>query len=34
VAGNAIDFLVRVKKTSFNDAVRLLLANVTLPEAS
>jgi len=24
VAGNAIDFLVRVKKTSFNDAMSLL----------
>jgi len=31
VAGNAIDFLVRVKKTTFNDAVRLLLADATLP---
>jgi hypothetical protein len=33
-AGNAIDFLVRVKKASFNDALRLLLADATLPEAS
>jgi len=31
VAGNAIDFLVRVKKTTFTDAVRLLLADATLP---
>ena len=33
-AGNAIDFLVRVRKTSFNDALRLLLADATSPEAS
>jgi hypothetical protein len=32
--GNAIDFLMRVRKTSFNDALRLLLADATLPEAS
>ncbi|MEI6810327.1 MAG: hypothetical protein WCN95_16530 [bacterium] len=30
-AGNAIDFLVHVRKTSFNDALRFLLADATLP---
>jgi len=34
VAGNAIDFLMRIRRTSFSVAVRLLRADVALPKVS